>query len=52
LEIRIKTKPIIDDVIAILLKSDSLDIIKIISCLFIFSAVFLVSIPDKKVITD
>ena len=45
-------QPVLASLIAILLKSDSLDIIKIISCLFIFSAVFLVSIPDKKVITD
>ena len=45
-------QPVLASLIAILLKSDSLDIIKIISCLFIFIAVFLVSIPDKKVITD
>ena len=50
--IYIYLQPVLASLIAILLKSDSLDIIKIISCLFIFSAVFLVSISDKKVITD
>ena len=45
-------QPVLASLIAILLESDSLDIIKVISSLFIFSAVFLVSIPAKKVITD
>ena len=34
------------------LNSDSLSLVKILSAIFIFSAVFLVSIPSKKVITN
>ena len=45
-------QPVLASLIAILLESDSLDIVKVISSLFIFSSVFLVSIPAKKVITD
>ena len=43
-------QPVLASVVAIFLKSDSLDIIKILSALFIFSAVYLVSIPTKKTI--
>lgn len=43
-------QPVLASVIAIFLKSDSLDFIKILSALFIFSAVYLVSIPTKKTI--
>ena len=41
--IYIYLQPVLATVIAIILKSDSLDLIKIISSVFIFSAVFLVS---------
>ena len=43
-------QPVLASVVAIFLKSDSLDFIKILSALFIFSAVYLVSIPTKKTI--
>ena len=43
-------QPVLASLVAILLKSDSLDFIKILSALFIFSAVYLVSIPTKKTI--
>ena len=43
-------QPVLASVVAIFLKSDSLDFIKILSALFIFSAVYLVSIPNKKTI--
>ena len=43
-------QPVLASVVAIFLKSDSLDFIKILSVLFIFSAVYLVSIPTKKTI--
>ena len=43
-------QPVLASVVAIFLKSDSLDFIKILSALFIFSAVYLVSIPTKKII--
>jgi len=46
--IYIYLQPVLASIIAIILKSDSLDVIKIISSLFIFSSVFLVSIPQKK----
>ena len=49
--IYIYLQPVLATVIAIILKSDSLDLIKIISSVFIFSAVFLVSMPSKKSIT-
>ena len=49
--IYIYLQPVLASIIAIILKSDSLDVIKIISSLFIFSSVFLVSIPPKKSIT-
>ena len=45
-------QPVLATIIALLLKSDSLDFIKIISSLFIFSAVFLVSIPSNKTIRE
>ena len=50
--IYIYLQPVLATVIAIILKSDSLDLIKIISSVFIFSAVFLVSMPSKKSITS
>ncbi len=50
--IYIYLQPVLATVIAIILKSDSLDLIKIISSAFIFSAVFLVSMPSKKSITS
>jgi len=43
-------QPVLASIVAIFLKSDSLDFIKILSALFIFSAVYLVSIPTKKTI--
>ena len=43
-------QPVLASVVAIFLKSDSLDFIKILSALFIFSAVYLVSMPTKKTI--
>jgi len=43
-------QPVLASVVAIFLKSDSLDVIKILSALFIFSAVYLVSMPTKKTI--
>ena len=43
-------QPVLASVVAIFLKSDSLDFIKILSALFIFSAVYLVSIPNKNTI--
>lgn len=43
-------QPVLASLVAIFLKSDSLDFIKILSALFIFSAVYLVSIPTKKTI--
>ena len=46
--IYIYLQPVLATVIAIILKSDSLDLVKIISSAFIFSAVFLVSMPIKK----
>ena len=49
--IYIYLQPVLASIIAIILKSDSLDVIKIISSLFIFSSIFLVSIPPKKSIT-
>ena len=45
-------QPVLATIIALLLKSDSLDFIKLISSLFIFSAVFLVSIPSNKTIRE
>jgi drug/metabolite transporter (DMT)-like permease len=45
-------QPLLASLIAIALKSDSLSLVKILSAIFIFSAVFLVSIPSKKVITN
>lgn len=45
-------QPLLASLIAIALNSDSLSLIKILSAIFIFSAVFLVSIPSKKVITN
>ena len=50
--IYIYLQPVLATVIAIILKSDSLDLVKIISSAFIFSAVFLVSMPSKKSITS
>lgn len=50
--IYIYLQPVLATVIAIILKSDSLDLVKIISSVFIFSAVFLVSMPTKKSITS
>ena len=50
--IYIYLQPVLATVIAIILKSDSLDLIKIISSVFIFCAVFLVSMPSKKSITS
>ena len=50
--IYIYLQPVLATVIAIILKSDSLDLVKIISSVFIFSAVFLVSMPSKKSITS
>ena len=50
--IYIYLQPVLATVIAIILKSDSLDLIKIISSVLIFSAVFLVSMPSKKSITS
>ena len=50
--IYIYLQPVLATVIAIILKSDSLDLIKIISSVFIFSAVFLVSMSSKKSITS
>ena len=45
-------QPLLASLIAIALNSDSLNLVKILSAIFIFSAVFLVSIPSKKVITN
>ena len=45
-------QPLLASLIAIALNSDSLSLFKIFSAIFIFSAVFLVSIPSKKVITN
>ena len=45
-------QPLLASLIAIALNSDSLSMVKILSAIFIFSAVFLVSIPSKKVITN
>ena len=45
-------QPLLASLIAIALNSDSLSLVKILSAIFIFSAVFLVSIPSKKVITN
>ena len=45
-------QPLLASLIAIALNSDSLSLVKILSAIFIFSAVFLVSIPPKKVITN
>jgi drug/metabolite transporter (DMT)-like permease len=45
-------QPLLASLIAISLNSDSLSLVKILSAIFIFSAVFLVSIPSKKVITN
>jgi len=45
-------QPLLASLIAIVLNSDSLSLVKILSAIFIFSAVFLVSIPSKKVITN
>ena len=45
-------QPLLASLIAIALNSDSLSLVKIVSAIFIFSAVFLVSIPSKKVITN
>ena len=50
--IYIYLQPVLASVIAIIYNSDSIDFIKILSSLFIFTAVFLVSIPSKKVITN
>jgi len=50
--IYIYLQPVLASVIAIIYNSDSIDYIKILSSLFIFIAVFLVSIPSKKVITN
>ena len=49
--IYIYLQPVLASVIAILYNSDTIDYIKIVSSIFIFIAVFLVSIPTKKVIT-
>ena len=45
-------QPLLASLIAIALNSDSLSLVKMLSAIFIFSAVFLVSIPSKKVITN
>ncbi|MDA9227742.1 DMT family transporter [Flavobacteriales bacterium] len=45
-------QPLLASLIAIALNSDTLSLVKILSAIFIFSAVFLVSIPSKKVITN
>ena len=45
-------QPLLASLIAIASNSDSLNLVKILSAIFIFSAVFLVSIPSKKVITN
>ena len=45
-------QPLLASLIAIALNSDSLSLVKILSAIFIFSAVFLVSIPSKKLITN
>ena len=45
-------QPLLASLISIALKSDSLSLVKILSAIFIFSAVFLVSIASKKVITN
>ena len=45
-------QPLLASLIAIALNSDSLSLVKILAAIFIFSAVFLVSIPSKKVITN
>jgi len=50
--IYIYLQPVLASVIAIIYNSDSIDYIKIVSSFFIFTAVFLVSIPSKKVITN
>tara|TARA_B110000914_G_scaffold58688_1_gene50871 strand:+ start:5512 stop:6408 length:897 start_codon:yes stop_codon:yes gene_type:complete len=50
--IYIYLQPVLASVIAILYNSDTIDYIKIVSSIFIFIAVFLVSIPTKKVITN
>ena len=50
--IYIYLQPVLASVIAIIYNSDSIDYIKILSSFFIFTAVFLVSIPSKKVITN
>ena len=45
-------QPLLASLIAIALNSDSLSLVKILAAIFIFSAVFLVTIPSKKVITN
>ena len=45
-------QPLLASLIALSLNVDTLDIQKIISTCFIFTAVFLVSLPQKKVKTD
>lgn len=50
--IYIYLQPVLASVIAILYNSDTIDYVKIVSSIFIFIAVFLVSIPTKKVITN
>ena len=45
-------QPLLASLIAIALNSDSLSLVKILAAIFIFSAVFLVTISSKKVITN
>ena len=45
-------QPVLASIIAVSFSSDSIDFIKIISSIFIFIAVFLVSIPTKKANTN
>ena len=50
--IYIYLQPVLASVIAIAFSSDSIDFIKVVSSIFIFIAVFLVSIPTKKANTN
>ena len=50
--IYIYLQPVLASIIAISFSSDSIDFIKIVSSIFIFIAVFLVSIPTKKANTN
>ncbi len=45
-------QPVLASIIAVSFSSDSIDFIKIVSSIFIFIAVFLVSIPTKKANTN